>query len=65
MRTEPSFLSNQPAFRVEPTVGPLSVSDRSKRYSMLLKVPCKLLTRRALQNCQASDVEFAGSPSVP
>jgi len=65
MRTEPSFLSNQPAFRVEPTVGPLSVSDRSKCYFVLLKMPRKLLTLRSLQTCQASDVEFAGSPSVP
>jgi hypothetical protein len=38
----------QPAFRVGPTIGPLSVSDRSKCYLVLLKVPRKLLTLRSL-----------------
>jgi hypothetical protein len=42
----------QPASRVGPTVGPLSVSDRSKRYLVLLKVPRKLLTLHSLQTCQ-------------
>src|SRR5713101_1077738 len=46
----------QPAFRVGPTVGPLSVSDRSKCYLVLLKVPRKLLTLRSLQTCQGSGV---------
>src|SRR5216684_1371397 len=46
----------QPAFRVGPTVGPLSVSDRSKCYSVLLKMPRKLLTLRSLQTCQGSGV---------
>src|SRR6266478_1603945 len=46
----------QPAFRVGPTVGPLSVSDRSKCYLALLKVPRKLLTLRSLQTCQGSGV---------
>jgi hypothetical protein len=46
----------QPASRVGPTVGPLSVSDRPKRYSVLLKVPRKLLTIRSLQTCQGSGV---------
>jgi hypothetical protein len=59
-KSEPVRDSNtrgcQPAFRVGPTVGPLSVSDRSKRYLVLLKVPRKLLTRRSLQNCQGSGV---------
>jgi hypothetical protein len=41
---------------VGPTVGPLSVSDRSKRYLVLLKVPRKLLTLRSLQTCQGSGV---------
>jgi hypothetical protein len=51
----------QPAFRVGPTVGPLSISDRSKCYLVLLKVPRKLLTLRSLQTCQGSDVESAES----
>ncbi|SRR6266436_1014492 len=46
----------QPAFRVGPTVGPLSVSDRSKCYLVLLKMPRKLLTLRSLQTCQRSGV---------
>src|SRR5260370_15164967 len=46
----------QPAFRVGPTVGPLSVSDRAKCYLVLLKVPRKLLTLRSLQICQGSGV---------
>src|SRR5712692_7751076 len=46
----------QPAFRVGPTVGPLSVSDRSKCYLVLLKMPRKLLTLRSLQTCQGSGV---------
>src|SRR5260370_3388546 len=46
----------QPAFRVGPTVGPLSVSDRSKCYLVLLKMPRKLLTHRSLQTCQGSGV---------
>src|SRR5882672_12061850 len=46
----------QPAFRVGPTVGPLSVSDRSKCYLLLLKMPRKLLTLRSLQTCQRSGV---------
>src|SRR5712691_8954155 len=46
----------QPAFRVGPTVGPLSVSDRSKCYLALLKMPRKLLTLRSLQTCQGSGV---------
>jgi len=41
---------------VGPTLGPLSVSDRSKRYLVLLKVPRKLLTLRSLQTCQGSGV---------
>jgi hypothetical protein len=46
----------QPAFRVGPTVGPLSVSHRSKCYLVLLKVTRKLLTLRSLQTCQGSGV---------
>src|SRR5216683_3998025 len=46
----------QPAFRVGPTVGPLSVSDRSKCYLVLLKMPRKLLTLRSRQTCQRSGV---------
>jgi hypothetical protein len=48
--------ANPPAFRVGPTVGPLSVSDRSKGYLVLPKVPRKLLTLRSLQICQGSGV---------
>src|SRR6267143_1877912 len=39
-----------------PTVGPLSVSGRSKCYLVLLKMPRKLLTHRSLQTCQGSGV---------
>src|ERR1700693_133569 len=46
----------QPAFRVGPTVGPLSVSSCSKCYLVLLRVPRKLLTLRSLQTCQGSGV---------
>ena len=45
----------KPAFRVGPTVGSLSVSDRSKCYLVLLKMPRKL-TLRSLQTCQGSGV---------
>jgi hypothetical protein len=41
---------------VGPTVGPLSVSDRSKCYLVLLKLPRKLLILRTLQTCQGSGV---------
>jgi len=46
----------QPAFRVGTTKGTLSVSDRSKRYWMLLKMPRKSLTILSLQICQGSGV---------
>jgi len=46
----------QSAFRVGPTAEPLSVSDRSKRYLVFLKMPRKLLKLRALQTCQGSGV---------
>jgi hypothetical protein len=45
-----------PPFRVGPTVGPLSVSYRSKCYLVLLKVPRKLLTLHSLQTCRGSGV---------
>jgi len=38
------------------TKGTLSFSDCSKRYRMLPKLPCKLLTRRPLKICQGSGV---------
>ncbi len=46
----------QPAFRVGTTEGTLSVSDRSKRYLVPLKVPRKSLTILSLQICQGSGV---------
>jgi len=49
-------LGRQPAFRVGTTKGTLTVSDRSKLYRMLLKMPRKFLTILSLQICQGSGV---------
>jgi len=46
----------QLAFRVGPTEGPLRVSDRSKCYRTLPKLPRKSLILRYLQTCQGSGV---------
>jgi hypothetical protein len=46
----------QPAVRVGTTEGTLSVSDSSKCYWVLLKMPRKSLTILSLQICQGSGV---------